>query len=108
MFYPVTILILLSIRLSGVLHVLYYTIGECLKNTGSDADSEIATEFLIPSIIPEEVAQMAVHLTEYYQSQRLAYEEVISPAELGKWDSGMCIGIWIIPLKYLHRATIIG
>lgn len=68
-------------RLSGVLHVLYYTMGECLKilpatDDDASADELTSTQFHIPSIIPEEVAHMAVHLTEYYQSQRLAYEEV--------------------------------
>ena len=71
---------MLYCRLSGVLHVLYFTMGECLKTSITEAedgaDSELAPQFCIPSTIPEDVAHMAVHLTEYYQSQRLAYEEV--------------------------------
>lgn len=42
------------------------------KEDGDDPTSPLN----IPTIIPEDVAQMAVHLTEYYQSQRLAYEKV--------------------------------
>ena len=52
---------------------MYYTMTECLKDTEDQLDSE---NFSIPTTIPEEVAHMAVHLTEYYQSQRLAYEQV--------------------------------
>lgn len=51
--------------------------GECLKGTGEVSNTDSATQFCIPKVIPEEIAQMAVHLTEYYQSQRMAYEEVL-------------------------------
>lgn len=52
---------------------------ECLREPGvNDVTDEDAAsqQFTIPTIIPEDVAQMAVHLTEYYQSQRMAYEQV--------------------------------
>ena len=57
-----------------------FTMSECLKHPEFDpefdTDSESAPQFCIPSVIPEEVARMAVHLTEYYQSQRLVYSAV--------------------------------
>lgn len=61
-----------------MLHVLYFVMKECFKEANSDTDSEEepAVKFSIPHIIPEDVARMAVHLTEYFQSQRLAYEKV--------------------------------
>ena len=40
------------------------------------AEAQLPDDFVIPATIPESVAQMAVHLTEYYQGQRMAYEQV--------------------------------
>lgn len=40
------------------------------------AEAQLPEEFVIPETIPENVARMAVHLTEYYQGQRMAYERV--------------------------------
>ena len=71
----------ISYRLSGVLHVLYFTMNRCLQEVDEDSpggDHDADTPFEIPRVIPEEVAHMAVHLTEYYQSQRMAYEHVSS------------------------------
>ena len=48
---------------------------ECFKE-GSSREGAEPEKFTIPLIIPENVARMAVHLTEYYQSRRMAYEKV--------------------------------
>lgn len=51
---------------------------ESLKEPENSATSSLEKEsFNIPRIIPEDVAMMAVNLTEYYQSQRMAYEQVL-------------------------------
>ena len=73
--------------MSGVLHVLYYAMRACLEaehpaevgvpaEFEDIAEAQLPDDFVIPATIPESVAQMAVHLTEYYQGQRMAYEQV--------------------------------
>ena len=37
------------------------------------AEAQLPDDFVIPATIPE---KMAVHLTEYYQGQRMVYEQV--------------------------------
>lgn len=59
-------------RLSAVLHVLYKAINRALNGPQEEGDDEETSE----NIIAEETAQMAVHLTHYFQAQRSVYEQV--------------------------------
>ena len=71
-----------SNRLSGILHVLYSAIMKHLPLESdpdtSDPESPVpersAQDF--SRIIPKKIADMSVALTEYFQRQRIIYEDV--------------------------------
>lgn len=68
-------------RLSGILHVLYSAITECInrstvREVGESSEETCTSEFMFTHLISKETAEMAVRLTEYFQLQRKVYEEV--------------------------------
>ena len=66
--------------MSGILHVLYSAITECIvKHSLQQEDETIDIsdkDIEFTKVIPKETAEMAVRLTEYFQFQRKVYEEV--------------------------------
>lgn len=76
---------ILFYRLSGILHVLYSAITKCLplqpliesdSSDSEDMPDPVAAQNSFSRIIPKEIAEMAVALTEYFQMQRKIYEDV--------------------------------
>lgn len=76
---------LLFNRLSGILHVLYSAIKICLppqpanqdiSDSENDLPQHVAVQSSFSRIISKETTEMAVNLTEYFQTQRKIYENV--------------------------------
>ena len=62
-------------RLSGIIHVLFEALNVFIEGTIPDAEIPA-----VPStIISDDEFHMAVVLTEYFQSQRQAYDKVQRP-----------------------------
>ena len=97
-------------RLCGIIHVLYETLKLFIDGTVPDDPTLV----VLSTEISQEVVQMAIALTEYFQAQRQAYDKVhallcfttLTLSPLWCYSNNVCIiqtlyNLWLITHTHL-------